>query len=76
MSDHTGEFYDIIAGNYIIFPNRQQLYNISTRLRWEELVDANEHFRDIIRNQQQKQHDPVITLSQLYMGYTNILTQG
>ena len=50
ISDSTGEFYDIIAGNNNVFPTRQQIYDILQRQ--EELVDNIQHLIDIFRNKQ------------------------
>ena len=50
ISDSIGEFYDLIAGNHNVFPTRQQIYNIQTRLWQEEHTDAIQYLMNIITN--------------------------
>ena len=50
-SDPTGEFSDIKFDNGKLFPTRQDIYDIHTKLRCEEFVDGTLHLTDIMRNQ-------------------------
>ena len=55
-----GDFPDPTSGNYNVFPTRQEIYDMLTKLRCEKFVDTIQNLMDIIRNEQQKQHDLVI----------------
>ena len=50
---------------------RQEIYDIQTKLRWEEFMSVIQHLTDIIRNQQRKYHDLLTTLSWVDLNYAN-----
>ena len=70
LKDPTGEIYDLLSTNFKCFSTKQEIYDIQTKLRCKEFVDAIHHLMDTIQNQQHKQWDFVITLVQLYIDFT------
>ena len=58
ISDPYAEAHDYIDGNYNVLPPQQHFYDIKTNV----ILDL----KDIIGKQQQKQHDLMMSLTQLY----------
>ena len=67
ISDPTGEFYNLILGNYHVFSTRQQIYDKQTKLTWKEFVDNSSALDGCYQESAIK---TVMTLAQLHIDYT------